>query len=182
VIALVTCNGILKYPDLFDVIVLEEAGTVATGVAYPCMRGARAAVLTGDPRQLLPFHARNDVQASSHLERFIDAGTWRTAFLNTTYRFGPATVKVLNQLVYKTPGKQLVAAREERRGVSELRWFDCQGSESDELTNEEEAITVVKMFQALTKESKSAPKSIAMISAYAKQVARIQTLLLQEKN
>lgn len=121
-----TCNGILKYPDLFDVIVLEEAGTVATGVAYPCMRGARAAVLTGDPRQLLPFHARNDVQASSHLERFIDAGRWRTAFLNTTYRFGPATVKVLNQLVYKTPGKQLVAAREERRGVSELRWFDCQ--------------------------------------------------------
>jgi superfamily I DNA and/or RNA helicase len=35
----------------------------------------------------------------------------------------------------------------------------------------------VSLFEALTKESKSTPKSIAMISGYAKQVALIQTLL-----
>ena len=106
--------------------VLEEAGTVATGLAYPCMRGARAAVLTGDPRQLMPFHARPGAPVISHLERFIDAGRWHTAFLHTTYRFGPATVRVLNQLVYTTVGKQLVAALKERPGVCEIRWHNCE--------------------------------------------------------
>jgi len=141
--------------------VLEEAGTVATGLAYPCMRGARAAVLTGDPRQLMPFHARPGAPVISHLERFIDAGRWHTAFLHTTYRFGPATVRVLNQLVYTTVGKQLVAARKERPGVCEIRWHNCEcpeSGEADNMTNDAEAHAVVNLFTALTTEVQHAPE------------------------
>ena len=32
----------------------------------------------------------------------------------------------MDLLVYTTAGQQLVAARAERKGVHEIRWFDCK--------------------------------------------------------
>lgn len=171
----------LKKKELFDVLVMDEAGQCLEPMAWVVFSFAKSWVLAGDPYQLPPTVLSNDEQGQGMNVSVLEAAFKNCKdifFLDTQYRMRSAIAAFSNEYFYngrlKTP--------ENQQNLGEHVFFydtagtgfeEVAGEEGTSLTNPGELDLIQKWLELNNPDI----RKVAVISPYSGQVNQAKELL-----
>lgn len=171
----------MKKKELFDVLVMDEAGQCLEPMAWVVFPLAKSWVLAGDPFQLPPTVLSNGVEVQGMNVSILESAFKNCEdifFLDTQYRMRSAIAEFSNQYFYegklRTPDRQADSAQH-------VLFFDTAGTGFEEesgtdgtsLTNSGELDLVQKWLE----ENKPLLSTVAVISPYSGQVNQAKDVL-----
>lgn len=185
-------------PELFDVMVMDEATQCDIASALPAFQRCKRAVVTGDARQLRHISFLSRVRETQLLQRAglqaeeREAWSYRdnsvldlvglqlgsqeaVVFLDEHFRSRPALIRFSNELFYD----QRLRVMKERPGLDacdSLQLLRIDGQRGRNGVNEAEVERVLELINAHLAEYQSSPlkPSIGVLSPFRDQVERIR--------
>ncbi len=196
-------NSVLPLqPDLFDLVIIDEATQCDIASALPAIYRAKRSVIVGDPNQLrhysfvskaqqenlqqkfnLPADKIFDYRNRSILDLFVSKlqNQDQVTFLREHFRSSPSLIEFSNKQFYEGQ-LEVLKSTPKHTTHKQIELFEIKGKRNDKGINEIEAREVIKKLDELIKEyskDKIAP-SIGIISPFSSQVNYINKLLKEK--
>lgn len=196
-------NSVLPLqPDLFDLVIMDEATQCDIASALPALYRAKRAVIVGDPNQLkhysfvsgaqqerlrrihnLPDNKIFDYRNRSILDLFISKvqNQEQVTFLREQFRSTPSLIEFSNEHFYEGQ-LEVLKSTPKYATNKQIELIETYGERDNKGINEKEAEAVIKQVNNLVKkysEKKIAP-SIGIISPFSAQVNYINKLLKEK--
>lgn len=199
-------NAFPLSPNLFDIVVIDEASQCDIASAIPLILRAKQLVVIGDPLQLKHISKVNDYEESFIKEHLLvsncaflhynrkslwDYSKDLLALVETTnnapimiekhYRCHPSIIGYSNEFFYsRMLGNQLTVCTTDEQFLLEpkgIQWIDIQGQQKANNINVNEAEASKSIEIAITL-AKTYPKiSIGIVTPFKNQAERLNTLI-----
>jgi superfamily I DNA and/or RNA helicase len=173
----------LAKTDVFDVVIMDEAGQALAPLTWLAASFGKKLVLCGDPQQLPPVVLSSKaIHLGLNKSLLESAGEFqKPILLNEQYRMAPEIVSVINPYFYQN---QLRTSPGIPAG--QIQFIDMAGYGEGETANEttgsyenrDEAIIIRKLLET----EKPDPKQTVILAPYSAQIALLQKELGSEWN
>ncbi|GJM64008.1 DEAD/DEAH box helicase [Persicobacter diffluens] len=193
-------NGVLPLqPDLFDLVIIDEATQCDVASALPALYRAKKAVVVGDPYQLrhysfisqmqqfqlrekfnIPNEKIYDFRNRSILDLFISKAQQQeqVSFLREHFRSTPSLINFSNEAFYEGALKVIRSTPEFSQNA---QWaiIRTDGHRNEKGVNEKEAEALIQELKALVQkyQNEKQPPSFGIISPFNSQVVFLNKLL-----
>jgi superfamily I DNA and/or RNA helicase len=193
-------NSVLPLePDLFDIVIIDEATQCDIASALPAIFRAKRSVIVGDPNQLrhysfvskakqnelltnykLPKEKIFDYRNRSILDLYISEVTSQeqVTFLREHFRSTPSLIEFSNAQFYDGQ-LEVLKATPKNTSNNQIEIIETNGERNDKGVNHIEAIKVLEKVDEILLEYESIKKapSIGIISPLSSQVAYLNKLI-----
>jgi adenylate kinase family enzyme len=190
-------------PNLFDVVVIDEATQCDVASSIPLLQRGKKAVIVGDPKQLRhlsflsvkhqeklgaenqlsPYEVNQyDYRKKSILDLVLDVipGQDQLAFLNEHYRSMPAIIRFSNRRFYSDSLKVMTSTPSNQQQMA-VNLYQVNGTRDESGKNLAEAEIIVEKLQQLIESESgltaSMCQSVGILSPFRLQVSLLRTLV-----